>query len=156
SLTLDPDTAHPRLVLCEEHKSVRWGDTRQPLPDNPERFDSSRCVLACGGFTTGRRYWEVALGQGQVWALGVAKESVRRKGRISINPTEGIWAVGQCGSKAQALTSPPIPISLPAAPAVIGVYLDYEEGTVAFFDSRKEVPIFSHPPTAFEGEKILP
>uniref|UniRef100_A0A672U2T4 Uncharacterized protein n=1 Tax=Strigops habroptila TaxID=2489341 RepID=A0A672U2T4_STRHB len=156
SLTLDPDTAHPRLVLSEGHKSVRWGDTRQPLPDNPERFDSSRCVLASGGFTAGRYYWEVALGHGQVWALGVAKESVRRKGRIGINPREGIWAVGQCGSKSQALTSPPIPIALPAAPAVIGVYLDYEAGRVAFFDSQKEVPIFSHPPTSFAGEKILP
>ncbi|XP_065520958.1 E3 ubiquitin-protein ligase TRIM39-like [Lathamus discolor] len=156
SLTLDPDTAHPRLVLCGEHKSVRWGGTRRPLPDNPERFDSSRCVLARGGFSTGRHYWEVALGHGQVWALGVAKESVRRKGRISINPTEGIWAVGQCGSKSQALTSPPVPIALPAAPAVIGVYLDCEEGRVAFFDSHNGVPIFSHPPTAFAGEKILP
>ena len=156
SLTLDPETAHPRLVLSEDRKSVRWEDTRQPVPDNPKRFDSSRCVLGCEGFSTGRHYWEVEVGDGEAWAVGVARESVRRKGRISVNPEVGIWAVGQCGSQYQALTSPTIPISLLAAPKVIGIYLDYEAGRVAFFDSNNEAPIFTYPPTSFAGEKILP
>ncbi|XP_049648915.1 E3 ubiquitin-protein ligase TRIM39-like isoform X2 [Accipiter gentilis] len=156
SLTLDPETAHPRLVLSEDRKRVRWEDTRQPVPDNPKRFDSSRCVLGCQGFSAGRHYWEVEVGDGEAWAVGVAKESVRRKGRISVNPKVGIWAVGQCGSQYQALTSPTIPISLLAAPKVIGIYLDYEAGRVAFFDSNNEAPIFTYPPTSFAGEQILP
>ncbi|NXI49241.1 NF7O factor, partial [Chloroceryle aenea] len=82
------------------------------------------------------------VGDGEAWAVGVAKESVRRKGRISVNPAAGIWAVGQCGSQYQALTSPTVPISLVASPKVIGIYLDYEARRVAFFDSKEEVPIF--------------
>ncbi|XP_010071610.1 PREDICTED: tripartite motif-containing protein 15-like [Pterocles gutturalis] len=156
SLTLDPETAHPRLVLSEDLKGVRWDDTRQPVPDNPKRFDSSRCVLGHQGFTAGRHYWEVEVGDGEAWAVGVAKESVKRKGRISVNPKAGIWAVGQCGSQYQALTSPTIPISLLVAPKVIGIYLDYEEGRVAFFDSKNEAPIFTYPPASFAGEQILP
>ncbi|CAM5158598.1 unnamed protein product, partial [Eretmochelys imbricata] len=45
NVTLDPDTAQSQLVLSEDGKSVRWGDTWQNLPDNPERFDSRACVL---------------------------------------------------------------------------------------------------------------
>ncbi|XP_075771914.1 E3 ubiquitin-protein ligase TRIM15-like isoform X2 [Pelodiscus sinensis] len=38
NVTLDPDTAHPQLVLSEDGKRVRLGNTRQPLPDIRERF----------------------------------------------------------------------------------------------------------------------
>ncbi|KFP78847.1 Zinc-binding protein A33, partial [Acanthisitta chloris] len=156
SLTLDPETAHPRLVLSEDLKHVRWDDTRQAVPDNPKRFDASRCVLGREGFGAGRHYWEVEVGDGAAWAVGVARESVQRKGRISVNPEVGIWAVGQCGSQYQALTSPTVPISLLVAPKVIGIYLDYEEGRVAFFDAEKEVPIFTYSSSSFAGEKVLP
>ncbi|NXI74416.1 TRI39 ligase, partial [Anseranas semipalmata] len=45
SVTLDPDTAHPDLVLSEDRKSVRRGEGRRDLPDNPERFDYWPFVL---------------------------------------------------------------------------------------------------------------
>lgn len=156
SLTLDPDTAHARLALSEDGKRVRWEDTRRAVPEHPERFDSSRCVLARQGFTSGRHYWEVQVTHGAAWAVGVAKESVPRKGRISVRPELGIWAVGQCGRQCQALTSPAVPISLPEPPEVVGVYLDYEAGRVAFLDPRREVPMFAYPPASFGGERLLP
>ncbi|NWI45597.1 BT1A1 protein, partial [Picathartes gymnocephalus] len=156
SLTLDPDTAHPRLALSEDGKSVRCEDTRRVVPDHPKRFDSSRCVLGRQGFGSGRHFWEVRVGTGAAWAVGVAKESVRRKGRVSVKPELGIWAVGQCGSQCQALTSPSVPIPLPQAPEVVGVYLDYEAGRVAFFDAQREVPMFAYPAASFGGERLLP
>lgn len=135
---------------------MRWENTRRAVPEHPKRFDSSRCVLGTEGFASGRHYWEVRVGSGTAWAVGVAKESVRRKGRLGVKPELGVWAVGRCGRHFQALTSPAVPIAPPAAPEVLGVYLDYEEGRVAFWDPRREAPMFAFPAASFGGERVLP
>ncbi|KAM7145518.1 zinc finger protein RFP-like isoform 1-T1 [Macrochelys suwanniensis] len=158
NVTLDPDTAHPRLILSEDRKSVRWGDTRQDLPDNPERFDTRACVLGCEGFTSGRHCWEVEVGDGRYWAVGVARESVGRKGRISRSPEGGVWAVEQdlLGGQFWALTSPVTPLPRRRAPSRIRVCLDCDRGQVTFIDAGDEAPIFTFPPGSVPGERIRP
>ncbi|XP_074927792.1 butyrophilin subfamily 2 member A2-like, partial [Chelonoidis abingdonii] len=158
NVTLDPDTAHPELFLSEDRKSVRWADTWQDLPDNdnPERFDIKGCVLGCEGFTSGRHYWEVEVGVGLLWAVGVARESVRRKGGISLSPEEGIWAVDQRQGQYQALTAPTTRLLLSRAPSRIRVCLDCERGQVTFTDAGNEAPIFTFPPGSVPGERIRP
>uniref|UniRef100_A0A8C0H8B2 Zinc finger protein RFP-like n=1 Tax=Chelonoidis abingdonii TaxID=106734 RepID=A0A8C0H8B2_CHEAB len=146
NVTLDPDTAHPNLVLSEDRKRVRQGNTWQQLPNHPERFDSWGCVLGCEGFTSGRHCWEVEVGAGGYWAVGVARESVRRKGWISRSPKGGIWAVGCWGDQFQALTSPVTPLPLSRAPSRIRVCLDCDRGQVTFIDAGDEAPIFTFPP----------
>uniref|UniRef100_A0A674IMP8 Zinc finger protein RFP-like n=1 Tax=Terrapene triunguis TaxID=2587831 RepID=A0A674IMP8_9SAUR len=123
NVTLDPDTAHPRLIVSEDRKSVRQGDIQQDLPDNPERFDYECCVLGCEGFTSGSHYWEVEAGDGKYWAVGVARASVSRKGEFmsNLNPKVGIWAVRLYGGQYQVLTSPKIPLTLRRGPSRIRV-----------------------------------
>ncbi|XP_044838891.1 zinc finger protein RFP-like isoform X1 [Mauremys mutica] len=154
NVTLDPDTANPHLVLTEDRKSVWWEDTPQDLPNNPERFDTYCCVLGREGFTSGRNDWEVHLGQQGFWTVGIARESVWRKGWISLDPAQGIWAVGLCGGQYRAYPDTLLPLS--RRPGRIRVSLDYERGQVAFFDVDNEDPIFTFHPASFNGERIFP
>ncbi|XP_039598648.1 probable E3 ubiquitin-protein ligase TRIML1 isoform X2 [Polypterus senegalus] len=79
-VTFDPETANQWLIVSEDGKQVRHTDTRQRVTDNPKRFDCSPDVLAREGFTSGRHYWEVEVGGKTEWTLGVARESINRKG----------------------------------------------------------------------------
>ncbi|XP_010286437.1 PREDICTED: butyrophilin subfamily 1 member A1-like [Phaethon lepturus] len=157
NVVLDPDTAHCDLVLSDDCKSVKREDTRQDIPDIPERFKPWRCVLGCEGFTSGRYYWEVEVVDGGGWTVGVSRKDVKRKGEIEFKPEEGIWAVGQWAGHFQALTSPDRTL-LPEiqTPKRIRVSLDYEQGRVAFFSVDEEIPIFTFPQASFEGISVHP
>lgn len=152
NVTMDPTTAHPNLHLSEDRKQARGQLVPQDLPENPERFSFEPCVLGCQGFTSGRHFWEVEVGQGGVWALGVARASMKRKGPMSFSPKEGVWALEACHS----LTSPRANLRLNALPRRIRVSLDYEGGRVAFFSSDDDTPILVYTRALFNGEKVLP
>uniref|UniRef100_K7FC18 Butyrophilin subfamily 1 member A1 n=1 Tax=Pelodiscus sinensis TaxID=13735 RepID=K7FC18_PELSI len=156
NVTLDPDTAHPELVLSQDRKSVRWGVTRQDLPDTPERFDYWTCVLGCEGFTSGRHCWEVEVGDGQYRAVGVARESVSRKGRINSNPEGGIWAVHWLKDQFLVPTSPDTSLPMSQVPSRIRVCLDCDRGQVTFINAGDEASIFTFPPGSLPGERIRP
>ncbi|XP_074932611.1 E3 ubiquitin-protein ligase TRIM39-like isoform X1 [Phalacrocorax aristotelis] len=153
NVTLDPATAHPNLHLSEDRKEARGYLTQQDLPDNPERFDFEPCVLGCEGFTSGRHFWEVEVGQGGVWALGVARASIKRKGPMSLTPKEGVWALEAYHS----LTSPRANLRLNPLPRRIRVSLDYEGARVAFFsadDDDTSILVYSR--VSFNGERVFP
>ncbi|XP_066473544.1 zinc finger protein RFP-like isoform X2 [Tiliqua scincoides] len=165
SVTLDPGTAHPQLVLSEDLKSVMSGNHKQNLPYSPERFNALPCVLGRERFTSGRHCWEVEVKVEKVkergwWAVGVARESLRRKGWICLSLPEGIWAVGKDSShphEVLAYTSPlPTPVALRGELKKIRVFLDYEEGHVEFFDADTDRFIFSFPPDSLSGEGLRP
>uniref|UniRef100_A0A3P9DAV5 Tripartite motif containing 39 n=1 Tax=Maylandia zebra TaxID=106582 RepID=A0A3P9DAV5_9CICH len=134
-VTLDLDTANSKLILSDDEKQVHCGDVRKKLPDNPERFSPCPNVLGKQSFSSGRFYFEVQVKGKTAWTLGVARESINRKGKIPLCPQDGFWTVWlRNGNEYRALAGPPVPLCLQSGPEMIGVFVDYEEGLVSFYD----------------------
>ncbi|XP_062978416.1 tripartite motif-containing protein 10-like [Elgaria multicarinata webbii] len=154
---LDENTAHTKLILSHDRKSVRVGDSPQVLPEDFSRFDHWQCVLGCKGFNSGRHYWEVLVGNQEKWAVGVARSSVARKGHFTFGPTEGFWAVGKWDSQYWALDYPErLRLSPDRELKRICVSLNYLGGRVAFFDADTAELLFEFCSALFYGEKLHP
>ncbi|XP_035856044.1 E3 ubiquitin-protein ligase TRIM21-like isoform X2 [Sander lucioperca] len=155
-VTLDPDTAHPKLILSDDRKQVNHGDVRKNLPDNPERFSYCVNVLGKQSFSSGRFYFEVQVKGKTKWALGVARESINRKGEITASPENGYWTIWlRNGNEYKAAADPSVLLSLKSPPQKVGVFVDYEEGLVSFYDVDAAALIYSFTGCSFT-EKLFP
>ncbi len=122
---LDPNTADPHLLVSDDLTSVRWTENKQPLPDNPERFDSYPCVLGSEGFNSGTHCWDVEVKESLYWSLGVTTASNQRKGSVFFNTD--VWSVQyRCPNRFGFLVKQKL--------ERVRVDLDYDRGTVSFSD----------------------
>ncbi|XP_037402820.1 E3 ubiquitin-protein ligase TRIM39-like [Pygocentrus nattereri] len=155
-VTLDADTAHPKLILSDDGKQVTHGDTKQNLPDNPKRFTYHAMILGKEGFSSGRFYFEVQVSGKTEWDLGVARESINRKGKITLAPENGFWTVIlRNGNEYKACADTPVHLSLRKKLQKVGVFVDYEEGLVSFYDVESRSHIYSFTGQSFT-EKLYP
>ncbi|XP_033847892.1 E3 ubiquitin-protein ligase TRIM21-like [Periophthalmus magnuspinnatus] len=155
-VTLDPDTAHPRLALSEDLKQVHHTGVWKQLPDSPLRFDKYAIVLGKQSFSSGRFYFEVQVKGKTKWDLGVAQESINRKGKINVTPEHGQWCIALI-NKDQYIgcSSPLVRLSPQRAPQKVGVFVDYGKGLVSFYDAHSADLLFSFTNCCFR-EKLFP
>ncbi|XP_059814427.1 zinc-binding protein A33-like [Hypanus sabinus] len=161
SVTLDVETANPCLEVSEDRKSVRRTGTRRNLPDTGKRFTNWACVLGSEGFTSGRHYWEVEVTGNRFWCLGVAAESVERKGEFRLRPETGFWVIRRVDDVLHrdcdvfGLISPESRLAAGPIPGRVGVYLSYESGTVSFYNAETKSHLHSFTGNKFTG-KLYP
>ncbi|XP_055792075.1 E3 ubiquitin-protein ligase TRIM39-like [Salvelinus fontinalis] len=154
-VTLDPDTANRYLILSKDRKQVRQSNTANNHRDNPNRFSECSSVIGKESFSSGRFYYEVQV-KGGGWDLGVAGESSNRKGEIYLSPLDLYWAVVlRNGNEYQANEDSVVPLFLREKPQKVGVFVDYEEGQVSFYDVEARSHIYSFTGCTFT-EKLYP
>ncbi|XP_030005834.1 E3 ubiquitin-protein ligase TRIM39-like [Sphaeramia orbicularis] len=143
-ITLDPETANPYLILSPNGKEVKHGDVMKDLPDNMERFFPTCVVLGKQSLSSGRCYYEVQVKEKTEWTLGVVSESISRKGKVKARPASKCWSIGlrnNCNYK--AFNNTHVPLSIKSDLKKVGVFVDYEEGLVSFYDVDASYLIYS-------------
>lgn len=141
---LDPTTAYKCLVSADGKRLSSRGGT--------QRFGS---VLGLNRMTSGKSYWEVVVSNKTGWSLGVATGDAQRKGKLVMCPDNGYWVAEHHKNKFAALTNPPVGLPLKEKPQKVGVFVDYEEGLVSFYDATAQSHIYSFTECAFT-EGIYP
>ncbi|CAL8312422.1 unnamed protein product [Boreogadus saida] len=142
-VTLDPDTAHPYLILSEDGKQVHDGGVGKRLPDNPKRCIQRPCVLTRQSFSSGRFYFEVQVKDKTAWWLGVVRESIDRKGLTGLTPETGYWTLLYNKDVLVFSGVPDVRLPLRAELQKVGVFVDYDEGLVSFYDVEARVHLYS-------------
>ncbi|XP_037397061.1 tripartite motif-containing protein 35-like isoform X2 [Pygocentrus nattereri] len=154
-VTLDPNTAHPRLHLSDDLTAVENTKQRSSLPDNPERFDEWWCVLGSEGFNSGIHCWDVQVGDSDYWELGVITESRTRKGdsvwgsvwRLGYNKSfNTIWIL--CPGQSRHSFTPKETLQR------VRVQLDWYRGKVTFTDLLTNTHL--HTITHTFTQRVLP
>ncbi|XP_060896974.1 probable E3 ubiquitin-protein ligase TRIML1 [Labrus mixtus] len=146
-VSLDPETAHPKLIISPQGDSATYSDTWQQLPDPPVRFDTTLNVLSVQGFSFGRHYWEIDVTGKTYWELGVTYPTIPRKG-----PSEDCW-LGRRGESwcveffdgEYTAWHGGVPHQLPFTNRVcrVGVLCSFPAGLVTFVEAENMTQLFS-------------
>ncbi|KAK2861652.1 hypothetical protein Q5P01_001185 [Channa striata] len=148
---LDPNTANPEFILSDDLTSLCHGE-RQKLPDNPERINYHRSVRGWEGINCGTHSWDVEVGDNPAWFVGVAAESVQKKGSIK----SGFWQIEFYSGKYSTrwLGDPPVVLRVKKKLQRIRVHLDWNKGKLTFFDADTNMLIYTF--THIFTEKLFP
>ncbi|XP_045860862.1 butyrophilin subfamily 1 member A1-like isoform X4 [Meles meles] len=155
AVTLDPGSAHHNLIISENKKQVSLmendlqncdASVYQKQQDSEAVFS----VLGQNSFQTGRHYWEVEVNIGTdagpetKWAVGVCSDSARRNGWFVEIPENGFWVLTYKEGELKVPTSSES-LSPRQHPQRIGVFLDWKDGDLSFYNMVDGSHIFSFP-----------
>ncbi|XP_013365586.1 PREDICTED: butyrophilin subfamily 1 member A1-like [Chinchilla lanigera] len=137
-IVLDKDTAHPKLFVSEGGKRVECLSKEQAVPESPGRFTSLRAVLGRNSFSSGSHYWEVDVGESKFWIMGLCSDSVNREIFIKdMNSENGFRTIGRIMDYYWAYSLPHYKFKVVAPPLVVGIFLEYEQGLISFYDVKQ-------------------
>ncbi|KAM8756063.1 nuclear factor 7, brain-like [Acanthopagrus schlegelii] len=142
-VVLDPNSAHPELLLSADLTGVRRG-RMQARPGSPQRFESFLAVLGSEGFDSGTHSWDVEVGDSPVWAVGMLADAARR----NVEMLPGLFRIVLCDGEYTADSDPDRPADLHVKKKLrrIRVQLDWNGRKLSFSDPDTDTHIhtFTH------------
>ncbi|CAO2582531.1 Tripartite motif-containing protein 6 [Lemmus lemmus] len=145
-VTLNPQTANLNLVLSKNRRQVRFvGAKLSESSCLEEHYDCS--VLGSQHFSSGKYYWEVDVTKKTAWILGVCSNPMEPVFTFRYQPRSGYWVIGlqhKHEYRAYEDSSTSLLLSMAVPPRRVGVFLDYEAGTVSFYNvTNHGLPIYT-------------
>ncbi|MGH0169215.1 UNVERIFIED_CONTAM: hypothetical protein FKN15_056414 [Acipenser sinensis] len=134
-LTLDPNTVNKYLWLSEGNRKVTCKEETQSYPDHPDRFDYWEQVLCREGLSGTRCYWEIEYSL-KGTCIGVTYKGISTKSRdgsCGLGNNDKSWGLYCFGSNYTARHSSNDIIKFGPDCHRIGVYLDFNAGTLSFY-----------------------
>uniref|UniRef100_A0A8C5Q0U6 Uncharacterized protein n=1 Tax=Leptobrachium leishanense TaxID=445787 RepID=A0A8C5Q0U6_9ANUR len=136
-MLLDVDTASNDVSVSEDLKTVSWSEINQSRPETQERFQDYSEVLSSSSFSSGRHYWEVEGSGSGRWIVGMAYNSIERKGEQSlIGNNKKSWGLWRNANNQYYVRHDNTQIRLPQTSSchTLGIFLDYEAGRLSFYE----------------------
>lgn len=154
--SVDANTAHSRLILSQDKKEARTSLLPQSVSETPLRYDTAIAALATFGFNTGKHYWEIGVAGRSCYVVGVAGESVQRKGILRYSPSVGYWVIlKKRDGTLVAIDDREVRLNIPKTPSVIGVQVDFKNNQVTLYNAEYKSIIYKFTGKELKG-KVFP
>ncbi|XP_078739351.1 tripartite motif-containing protein 14-like [Lampetra fluviatilis] len=139
SPTLDINSAHNKLLISSDLRTMTWTGVSQFHPHHPHRFDCCVQALCCESFSSGNHYWEVDVGDAQRWRVGVAYGTIPRKGDRAaqqLGGNDASWCLEKFGDNFSVFhggVETALSVRGAPSPHRIGLHLYWEGGLLVFY-----------------------
>ncbi|XP_053511779.1 E3 ubiquitin-protein ligase Midline-1 isoform X2 [Artibeus jamaicensis] len=141
---LDPKSAHRKLKVSHDNLTVERDESSSKKSHTPERFTSQGSYGVAGNvfIDSGRHYWEVVISGSTWYAIGLAYKSAPKHEWIGKNAAS--WALCRCHNNwVVRHNSKEIPIEPAPHLRRIGILLDYDNGSIAFYDALNSIHLYT-------------
>uniref|UniRef100_G3TWB5 E3 ubiquitin-protein ligase Midline-1 n=1 Tax=Loxodonta africana TaxID=9785 RepID=G3TWB5_LOXAF len=141
---LDPKSAHRKLKVSHDNLTVERDESSSKKSHTPERFTSQGSYGVAGNvfIDSGRHYWEVVISGSTWYAIGLAYKSAPKHEWIGKNSAS--WALCRCNNNwVVRHNSKEIPIEPAPHLRRVGILLDYDNGSVAFYDALNSIHLYT-------------
>uniref|UniRef100_A0A8D1NW44 E3 ubiquitin-protein ligase Midline-1 n=1 Tax=Sus scrofa TaxID=9823 RepID=A0A8D1NW44_PIG len=141
---LDPKSAHRKLKVSHDNLTVERDESSSKKSHTPERFTSQGSYGVAGNvfIDSGRHYWEVVISGSTWYAIGLAYKSAPKHEWIGKNSAS--WALCRCHNTwVVRHNSKEVPIEPAPHLRRVGILLDYDNGSVAFYDALNSLHLYT-------------